>query len=88
MSKVRKIDRFDPHNTEDSADEGIFLLEFEGKQYVLSYEDVEKHLCEYFELREQLRREKKLRKQYEHLDELYGEYRTALALVFDEQKKK
>ena len=74
MTDLKRVSKFD-------SDDCGFLFEFDGDPHFLSEDDMEMHLVKYFKIRERLRLEKKLRKQYPSLDEAYKEYLVILEMV-------
>lgn len=74
MTDLKRISKFD-------SDETGFLFEYAGEMHFLSQDDIEMHLMKYFKIRERLKLEKGLRKEYETLDSAYQEYLTILEIV-------
>ena len=74
MTDLKRVSKFD-------SDSSGFLFEFDGDLHFLSQDDMEEHLLKYFKIRERLRLEKKLRKQFPTLDEAYKEYLLILEMV-------
>ena len=83
MTDSKKIKRISSLRDPDSS---IVLIEFKGEVHHLTHDDVEHYLERFFEMREKLSNEKRLRKEFEALDEAYKQYQTILNLVINNKK--
>ena len=60
---------------------GGYCLNFNGEIVFLAEDDLETHLRKYFKMREQLKKEKQLRKDNPTLADAWEKYRAILALT-------
>ena len=73
MVDIKKIEGFE--------NAGGYFLEFDGEQVFLPVDEIETHLTKYFKIREQLKRDKRLRKQNSTLQDAWDKYQAILALT-------
>lgn len=74
MANFRQIKRV------DSQHEMGYVLEFNGELQYLTSEDVEIHLKKYFKLREILKEEKNMRKEFEVIQDAWETYQALVLL--------
>lgn len=67
--------------------EAIVCIDFEDELCFLTMNDVEEEIERFYCMREKLRQEKRLRKEYETLQLLWDEYQMMLKLLGDADKK-
>jgi len=80
MTDIKRIKKFDSHNNNHIMS---FVVEFAGEQQVLNEEDIEVHLKKYFKIRENLKKEKKVRREHDAVNEAYEIYQALLILYRD-----
>lgn len=84
MTKITKIENLDSALAKvDGLDgnPGGYVFEFNGSSHFLSIDEVETHLKKYFKIRENLKKEKQLRKDNATLNDAWEKYQAILALT-------
>ena len=87
MNKSKlKTPNFDYVKSIDTGAELFKIIEVDGVNYALNPDEVEYYLTRFIKMKNQLKKEKSLRKRYDFVKMKYDEYQTALALCKDRDK--
>ena len=84
---MAKIVHRKTNHVSDSPTEAIVCIDFEDELCFLTMNDVEEEIERFYNMREKLRHEKRLRKENETLQLLWDEYQVMLKLLSDADKK-